>query len=149
MWYLPIDKCTSRDIEISARFCYADARKEHTHMNEKSRRREILQHYKHTMAEAGVYRIVNSKNGRALLGSTPNLQGIRNKLKFAQSTSMPGALDHRLRQDISQYGIDVFSMEVLEILETTPEMTPQDIRDDLDILEKLWREKLEGTTLLY
>jgi hypothetical protein len=38
-------------------------------------------------------------------------------------------------------------LEVLEVLETKPEMTPAEIRDDLATLEALWREKLDPALL--
>ncbi len=117
-------------------------------MTDKSRRKELLAEYKRTHPEAGVYRIVNRQNGRALLGASPNLASVRNKLAFAQSQNMPSALDHRLQQDIREFGIDAFSLEVLEVLETRPEMTPAQVREDLAALEALWREQL-GPAFLY
>jgi hypothetical protein len=117
-------------------------------MNEQERRKELREQYKQTHPEAGVYRIVNTQNGKALLGSTPNLPSIRNKLDFSRSTNTSGALDYRLRKDIQQYGIDAFSLEILEALETRPEMTAAEIKDDLAVLEALWREK-QDPSLLY
>jgi hypothetical protein len=67
---------------------------------------------------------------------------------FAKSTNSPGALDQRLREDIRRFGIDAFSLEILEVLDTKPEMTPAEIRDDLAVLEELWRER-QGHALLY
>jgi len=116
-------------------------------MNEQARRKELRAQYKQTHPEAGVYRILNSRNNKALLGSTPNLASIRNRLEFAKSTNMPGALDLRLSKDIRQFGIDAFSLEVLEVLETRPEMTQAEIREDLATLEELWREKLDPSLL--
>lgn len=116
-------------------------------MTDPSRRKELLAHYKQTEPEAGVYRIRNSQNNKALLGSTPNLASIRNRLAFAQSTNMPGALDHRLRKDIGQFGLGAFSLEILEVLETTPEMTAAEIKADLATLEALWREQSDPALL--
>jgi hypothetical protein len=117
-------------------------------MDQKSRRRQLTADYKRNHPEAGVYRIVNGTTGRALLGSAINLASVRSKLDFAKSTNSPGALDHRLASDIRQYGIDAFSLEILEVLDTTPAMTAAEIRDDLATLEALWHEKL-GAALLY
>jgi hypothetical protein len=93
--------------------------------------------YKQTQPEAGVYRIVNSRNNKTLLDSTPNLASIRNRLEFAKSTNSPGPLDHRLQKDIRGFGVDAFSLEVLKVLETKPEMTSAEIRDNLATLEAL------------
>jgi hypothetical protein len=116
-------------------------------MSEQDRRKALVRQYQQTQPEAGVYRIVNSHNNKSLLGSTPNLASIRNKLAFARSTNLPGALDLRLSKDIRQFGIDAFSLEVLEVLDIRPEMTPAQIREDLDTLEALWREKLDPSLL--
>ena len=99
--------------------------------------------YRETRPEAGVYRIVNRRNNRVLLGSTPNLATVRNKLQFAKSTNTPSALDHRLLEDARRFGVDALSFGVLAVLETTPEMTAAQIRADLAALEQLWREQLD------
>jgi hypothetical protein len=116
-------------------------------VSERDRRRELRAQYENTRPEAGVYLIRNNRNGRAMLGSTSNLASLSNKLAFARATDMPGALDLRLRGAISEFGIDAFSLEVLDVLDTKPEMTSAQIRDDLATLEKLWREKLDPATL--
>jgi hypothetical protein len=116
-------------------------------MDNKARRKELLKQYKQTRPEAGVYRIVNRQNGRALLGSTPNLPSLRAKLEFAQTTNTASVLDRRLEEDIRRFGVDAFSLEVLEVLETTPAMTAAQILEDLAVLEALWREKLDPAQL--
>jgi hypothetical protein len=116
-------------------------------MSDRERRRELRTQYKQTHPEAGVYRIVNSVNGKALLGAAPNLASVRNKMAFAKSTNMPGALDHRLRNDINAFGIDAFSLEILEVLEIEPAMTAAEIRRDLTTLEALWREQFDPALL--
>ena len=40
-----------------------------------------------------------------------------------------------------------FALDVLEVLEVRPELTPAEIRADLATLEELWREKLDPATL--
>jgi hypothetical protein len=60
---------------------------------------------------------------------------------------MVGVLDLRLRDDVRAFGIDVFSLEVLETLDTKPEMTAEEIAQDLATLEELWREKFDPALL--
>src|SRR5215210_6538074 len=110
-------------------------------MSQPSRRKELREQYEQAPPEAGVYRIRNERTKKALLGSTPNLPGIRNRFEFAKSTNSPGGLDMRLSKDIRQFGFDAFTLEVLEVLETTPEMTPAQVLADLATLEALWREQ--------
>ena len=80
-----------------------------------------------------------------LLGSTLNLASMRSKLEFASSTNSPSALDHRLRKDIQQFGVEAFTLEVLETFQPTSEMTSSEIREELATLEQLHRESFDAT----
>jgi hypothetical protein len=117
-------------------------------MDDQSRRKELRAQYKQARPEAGVYRILNSRNHKVLVGSTPNLPSLRHKLEFAQSTKTATVLDRRLAKDTREFGIEAFSLEVLEILDVTPETTQAQILEDLATLEELWREK-QDPALLY
>jgi len=117
-------------------------------VNDRAQRRALRDAYRQAPPEAGVYLIHNSAAGKALLGSTVNLASLRNKLDFARATSTTGVLDHRLRGDAGTFGIDVLSLEVLEVLTVTPPMTSAEVLSDLATLEALWREKL-GPDRLY
>jgi hypothetical protein len=116
-------------------------------VSDKARRKALRAQQEQTPPEAGVYLIRNSETGKGLLGATPNLASVRNKLAFAQSTGTAGVLDRRLDDDIRRFGADAFSFDVLEILDVTPEMTPAAIQADLETLEQLWREKLDPALL--
>ena len=116
-------------------------------MSQPDRRKELRSQYEQALPEAAVYRIVNSQNNKALLGSTLNLTGIRNRFAFARSNNSPGGLDLRLSKDLRQYGFNAFSLEVLEILDVTPEMTEAAIKTDLATLEALWRERMDPALL--
>jgi hypothetical protein len=116
-------------------------------MNDRSRRRELSAQYRQTHPEAGVYRIVNARTGRSFLASAVNLASARNKLEFARATNTPGALDRKLRDDVREYGLDAFSFEVLEALQPSPERTSAQIREELAVLEALWRERYDPATL--
>jgi hypothetical protein len=116
-------------------------------MDQKSRRKQLVTEYKQTQPEAGVYRIVNSQNGRILLGSSPNLPSVRGKMEFARSTNAATIFGYKMAPDVRQHGIDAFSLEILEVLETRPEMTRAEILADLATLEGLWREKFDPSQL--
>jgi hypothetical protein len=115
---------------------------------DKTRRKELRAQAKETRPLAGVYRMVNTRTGKALLATTTNLPNVQSKLEFSQSTKTANVLDLRLHADIRLYGIESFTLEVLETLEVIPEMTPDQIKDDLKTLEELWREKF-GEADLY
>ena len=114
---------------------------------EKARRKELLTEFRQSRPEAGVYRILNSGSGKALLASASNLQVVRNKLDFAQSTRSTSLLDRRLVKHAQAYGVEALSLEVLEVLQPTAEMTDAELGADLTALEELWREKLDAATL--
>lgn len=103
-------------------------------MSDKAHRKELWAQYKEVQPEAGVYRIVNRENNKTLVDATADLATIRNKFAFYQTTKTAGALDYRLRNDIRAFGIAAFTLEVLEVLETDPQMTREEIRRDLTAL---------------
>lgn len=117
-------------------------------MDDKARRKQLQADYKLNPPQAGVYRIVNTRTGRVLLGSTTNLPSLHSKLAFARTTNSASALDLRLKPDVQAYGIEAFELEVLETVEAKPEQTPQDLQADLRTLEALWRER-QDPALLY
>ncbi len=116
-------------------------------MTDRARRKELTEQYRQTIPEAGVYLIRNIGSGMALLGSTVDLGSLRNKLEFARTTNMPSVLDGRMARYIAQFGIGALSLEVLDVVDVTPEMTDGQVRNDLATLESLWLEKLGPSTL--
>ena len=113
-------------------------------MDEKARRRELLADYKQAGPEAGVYRVVNSGNGKMLVGWSLNLASELNKLAFSKTTRMGTGLDHRLTADVRAFGIDAFSIEILEKFEPRPDMTTAQIREELATMAELWRESYDA-----
>ena len=111
------------------------------------RRRELRARFDGRHLKAGVYALRNGVTGRVLLASTPDIAALRNKLAFAQQTNTPSALDRRLAADLREYGIGAFTLEVLDVFDVLPDMTPRTVHADLDALEQLWREKLAGSPL--
>lgn len=116
-------------------------------MVDRARRKALSKQYQRAPADAGVYRILNLKSGRFLLGSSTNLAGFRNRFEFARSNGSGGALDAKLREDIAKDGFDAFSFEVLDSLEVKPEMEPEQIAADATALAALWREKFDPALL--
>jgi len=117
-------------------------------MVEQARRKELKATYREASPDTGVYRIVNTGNGRSLVGHSTNLASISNRLQFAKATATSSALDQRLADDVRQFGFDAFDFEVLDRLEATPGMTRPEILQELLTMEGLWREKL-GSASLY
>lgn len=116
-------------------------------MTDKQTRRELKTAYRENPPAAGVYAITNTQRKRTLLGASANLPSVENKLAFARSTGLPGALDVRLRKDLAADGLDALSFEVLEELVPVPGQTDAELKADLDVLLGLWREKLATSDL--
>lgn len=116
-------------------------------MDNKAERKRLVAEYKRTHPEAGVYRILNTRTGRILIGSALNLESVRSKLAFAQKTGSSGGLSHRIAADLRTYGADAFTLDILEAAETRPEMTREEIASDLATLEALWRERFDPAEL--
>ena len=116
-------------------------------MTDRARRRELTEEYRQNPPEAGIYQLVNTRTGRIFLGSAVNLPSVCSKLEFSQRTGTVSALDRKLWADLTEYGADAFTFEVLEVLDVSPNATPASIRDDLATLEVLWREKLDPARL--
>ena len=114
---------------------------------DRNRRKELTSDYKQTRREAGVYRLLNSVNGKSLIGSSLDLASVKSKLDFARTTNSTGVLGYQLKPDMQQFGVDAFELEILEVLAVTPEMTDAQIRSDLATLEELWRERYEPDSL--
>jgi hypothetical protein len=116
-------------------------------VDQKARRKELVEEYRRTGPEAGVYRLVNRQTGKALVGSALNLGSMSGKLDFARKTGGISALDRKVWPDARQYGVEAFELEILEVLEVRPEMTQTEIRTDLTALEELWRERFDPAQL--
>ncbi|MFP2926289.1 GIY-YIG nuclease family protein [Pyxidicoccus sp. 3LG] len=103
-------------------------------------RAEVRREYKEKPPPMGVYAVRNRANGKVLVGSSLNVQGMLNRIRFELTTGMdriPGLLE-----DWKRYGADNFSFEVLDVL--TPSEEPgADPKEDLKVLEALWLDRLK------
>jgi hypothetical protein len=116
-------------------------------MTDKATRRERKAAYRENPPPAGIYAITNTTRGRRLVGVSTNLPAVANKLAFARSTGLVGALDARLRPDLEDDGFEALTFEVLEELPPVPGQTDAELKADLQVLLGLWQEKLAGTAL--
>jgi hypothetical protein len=102
-------------------------------------RKELLRQYRATPRPMGVFAVRNTVDGKALVGSSPNLPGMLNRQRFDLENG-----SHRLRDlqaDWDRLGPDAFTFEVLDELEP-PDDPGFDPSDDLAALADLWLDKL-------
>lgn len=102
-------------------------------------RKELKRRYKETPRAAGVYRILNSRTGKALIGTSIDVPAMLNRQRSQLRTG--GHPNRTLQQDWNHEGADAFIFEVLDTL--TPRDEPGfDPHEELRLLEQLWLEKL-------
>ena len=105
-------------------------------MNQK----ELKKQYKQTILPMGIYQIKNLKDGKILIGSSRNLKGKLNSIKF--QLEMGSYINKELQKDFAEYGEKYFTFETIDLLE--PKEDPgYDYTEDLNTLEEMWREKLQ------
>ena len=110
--------------------------------NKTEKRRAITAAYKERRQLGGVYRIVNTKNGRYMLLSAANLQGAKNRFAFSKNTNFCQML--KMKADWDAYGAEAFELEVLEELKMGKEQTDQEFTEDLKVLQQMWEDRLDA-----
>jgi hypothetical protein len=106
------------------------------------RKKELRRAYRERPPAAGVYRIQNTANGKALLGSRLRLDGALNSHRFSLSHG-----SHRnalLQREWNEYGAAAFTFEVLEVVKVKDE-PGFDLDAELSLLEEIWIEQLRPT----
>jgi len=102
-------------------------------------RKELIRKYKETPRTAGVYRVINTASGKALVGTSLDAPSMLNRHRA--QLRMGGHPRSELQKDWDAEGPDAFVFEILDTLEPSddPDYDPE---DDLRTLEELWLEKL-------
>jgi len=103
-------------------------------------RKALVRDYKNTPRPMGVYRVRNTANGKAFIGTARDLPGILNSQRA--QLRMGSHMNRALQRDWNELGPGAFEFEVLDTLE--PRDAPgYDPRDDLRALEALWLDRLQ------
>jgi len=88
----------------------------------------------------GIFQILNLRNDKVFIGSTPNLDAVFNRHKFQlDAGNHPSKM---LQTDWNEIGGENFAFEILEELPLRDD-PKYDYSSDLETLEDLWLEKLE------
>ena len=111
-------------------------------MNEskKKTRKEIHREYKERLKPSGVYQVKNLTNGKVLLGSSLNLEGLLNRHRFTlRYNNHP---NKELQKDWNELGPDQFQFEILEVVQIQDHPN-FNLKDELTLLEQIWLEKVQ------
>ncbi len=103
-------------------------------------RKDIKRAYKERKIPSGVFQVRNIVNGKVLLGSSLNLEGVFNRHRFQLSAG--GHPNRALQSDWNTYGPDSFVFEVLEVVQAKDD-PDFNLGDELTLLEQIWLEKLQ------
>lgn len=114
-------------------------------MSDKANRKALIAQYKQTRPDAGVYRIVNRATGNFYLSSDTDINSVAGKMDFARITKTYSAVPGNLLQDIIRDGFENFELEILETFKVKLETTPAELKEELTLLEEIWREKLTSS----
>lgn len=103
------------------------------------RRKELKLLYKETKPVAGIYRILNNKNGKALVDSITDIRSLEGR-KFQLGIGRHN--NEKLQAEWTEFGEAAFTVEVLEPLKEKDE-PGFDREKELKKLRKKWVEKLQ------
>ncbi len=134
------DTSSNMDLWTGRRIAALAGSKKKEEAVNKDNKKELRAQYKEMKYEAGIYRVINQQTGRYYLASTTDIQAIRNRFDFAQKIGSHTAFSIKMGQDLAKYGVNSFSLEILEVLDMKPDMTPEKIKGELKLLVAMWRE---------
>jgi hypothetical protein len=103
-------------------------------------RQEIKREYKERKKPSGVFQIKNTVNGKVLLGSSLNLEGVLNGSKFKLNAG--AHRNQALQKEWNEFGQDKFLLEILEAVNVKDDPN-FNLDDELTLLEQIWLEKLQ------
>ncbi len=102
-------------------------------------RKDIKRAYKERKKPAGVFQVKNMVNGKILLGSSLNLEGVFNGHRFKLSAGRHP--NGALQADWDAFGQEKFVFETLEVVQEKDD-PDFNLNDELTLLEQIWLEKL-------
>jgi hypothetical protein len=103
-------------------------------------KKEIKKQYKQSLRPMGIFQIKNLANNKIFIGSSSNIEGKLNSIKF--QLEMGSYINKDLQKDFNQFGVENFLFETLDILEPKQD-TEYNYNEDLKTLEEMWIDKLQ------
>ena len=105
-------------------------------------RKARINEYKERKIIGGVFRVVNTGNGRYLLDYAPDIQAKQNSFNFMVTTNT--SFDYKMDKDWKEFGAAAFKLEVLDTLEKKKDQSQEQFVEDLKTLKQMWVEKGEA-----
>ena len=104
------------------------------------RRKELQWQYKQMKPTMGIFTIFSEQSNRCYLEAASDLKSAMNAAKFKLGAGLHP--NRELQKEWCDQGEENFTMEILEILEYDKDESKTVYQDELDLLEKAWREKM-------
>jgi len=104
-------------------------------------KKEAKRQYKETIQPMGVYQIKNLTNGKIFIGSATHIHARINRIKFQLKNGVYP--NKQIQNEYSETGESHFSIEVLDILSPTKEDPRYDYKEELQILEEMWLQRVQ------
>ena len=105
----------------------------------------LKQAYKQRKVVGGVGAVRNAADGRLLIESAVDIDSKRNRFSFAKSSGL--CIYPRLQEDWARLGPAAFEYEVLEALEKPEDETMKQFGEDVELLERIWLEKIPESSM--
>lgn len=102
-------------------------------------RKALIREYKESRRPMGVFRVLNTVNGKSFVGTSKDLPAMLNRQQA--QLRMGGHPNRALQKDWEEFGAEAFEFEVLDTL-AAPDRTDYDPTADLRALGELWLDKL-------
>ena len=108
-------------------------------------RKELKNEYKNQKQPAGLFAVRNKPENKLFIGTSLNLPAKLRGITFELETGSHAF--QNLADDFNRFGKEQFEIFILDQIEVKDE-TNQELRSELETLEKMWIEKLksEGVT---
>ncbi len=104
-----------------------------------SDKKELVNEYKQRKIIGGVFRVVNTKNGKYLLDYAPDIQAKQNSFNFMVTTNT--SFDYKMDKDWKEFGAAAFKFEVLDSIEKKKDQSQEQFIEDLKVLKQMWVDK--------
>ena len=102
-------------------------------------KRELKRAYKERAKPAGIFQVKNTANGKVLLGSSLNLEGLLNRERF--TLTIGRHRNESLQKEWNEFGAEKFVFEILDIVKVKDDPA-FNLSDELTLLEEIWLEEL-------
>ena len=99
----------------------------------------MVRQYKETPRPAGVFRVRHTPTGRTLVGSSPDVPAMLNRIRA--QLRMKGHPNRELQRDWDNGDPSDFEFDVLDLVEQG-DQSSSDVAAELEGLEAMWREEL-------